>query len=319
MSQDTLLEDWRREEAYPFTGWDFSHLDGRMIQEEHPWSYLTRAAELMQSSTSVVDLDTGGGERFLSLRLHWPAKVVATEEYPPNHALATARLTPHGAQVISVRLTDDDPMPFADGEFDLVLNRHAAFNPAEVARCLAPAGTFLTQQVHGMWAWDLLAAFDARPQWPDATPAKYAPRLEGAGLEIVQVREWEGKLRFTDVGAIVYYLKAVPWLVPGFSVETHQRYLFALQERLDAGAELAFVARLYLIEARKPAAVGAPHWRRELHSFADRVLRSFCRAARRARRRVGRQPGARPRVAAFRCGICAALSATVQAPGRGIR
>lgn len=251
MNRESLLTEWLREEAYPFSGWDFSHLDGRMSQEEHPWSYLTRATELMHSSASVIDLDTGGGERFLSLRPHWPAKVVATENYPPNFALATERLAPHGAHVLAVRLTDDDPMPFADGEFDLVLNRHAAFNPAEVARVLAPGGTFLTQQVHGMWTWDLMATFDAKPQWPDATPAKYVPRLERAGLEIIQVQTWEGKLRFTDVGAIVYYLKATPWEVPGFTVATHQRALFALQERLGAGEELAFFAGLYLIEARK--------------------------------------------------------------------
>jgi SAM-dependent methyltransferase len=251
VDRDTLLQEWLREEAEPFTGWDFSHLDGRMIQEEHPWSYLTRAAELMRGSASVIDLDTGGGERFLSLRGHWPAKVVATEEYPPNFALATQRLTPFGAQVISVHLTDTDPMPFADGEFDLVLNRHAAFNPAEVARILAPDGTFLTQQVHGMWTWDLLAAFGATPQWPDATPAKYVPRLRAAGLAIVTVNEWEGKLSFTDVGAIVYYLKAVPWLVPGFSVDRHREQLLLLQRRLDSGETLAFLARKYLIEARK--------------------------------------------------------------------
>ena len=252
MDRDELLRDWLLEEARPFTGWDFSYLDGRMIQDEHPWSYLTRAAELMRRSTSVIDLDTGGGERFLSLREHWPAKVVATEEYPPNFALATQRLTPHGAQVVSVHLTDTDPMPFGDGEFDLVLNRHAAFNPAEVGRILAPGGTFLTQQVHGMWAWDLEAVFDARPQWPDASPEKYVPRLKAAGLEIVTEQTWKGKLTFTDVGAIVYYLKAVPWLAPGFSVETHRRGLFALQDRLDAGEPLAFTAALYLIEARKP-------------------------------------------------------------------
>ncbi len=260
MDRDTLLREWLREEAQPFAGWDFSYLDGRMIQEEHPWSYLARAAELMRQARSVIDLDTGGGERFLSLREHWPPKVVATEEYPPNFELATRRLAPHGAQVLAVRLTDTDPMPCGDSEFDLVLNRHAAFNSAEVGRILAPGGTFLTQQVHGMWAWDLLAAFDVVPQWPDSTPAKYVPRLEAAGLEIVQVREWEGKLRFTDVGALAYYLKAVPWLVPGFTMATHQRYLFALQERLDAGRELAFVAKLYLIEARKPAVLGIPRF-----------------------------------------------------------
>jgi SAM-dependent methyltransferase len=160
-------------------------------------------------------------------------------------------LSPFGVQVIDLLLTDDGPMPFADGEFDLVLNRHAAFNPAEVARILAPGGTFLTQQVHGLWAYDLLAAFGVKPQWPDATPENYLPRLQSAGLTIVDAEEWSGAFAFTDVGAIVYYLKAVPWLVPGFSVNTHVNSLLALQERLDRGEELRFSARKYLIEAQK--------------------------------------------------------------------
>jgi len=46
-------------------------------------------------------------------------------------------------------------------------------------------------------------------------------------------------------------LKAVPWLVPDFSVETHSKYLFALQRRLDRGDALAFTAKKYLIEARE--------------------------------------------------------------------
>ena len=142
-------------------------------------------------------------------------------------------------------------MPFADSEFDLILDRHSAFNPHEVARILAPGGTFLTQQVHGLWAYDLLGAFDAKPQWPEAAPEKYVPQLKAAGLTIINAEEWSGQLSFTDVGAIVYYLKAVPWLVPGFSVETHLKYLFNLQHRLDSGDELAFLARKYLIEARK--------------------------------------------------------------------
>ncbi len=79
-----------------------------------------------------------------------------------------------------------------------------------------PGGTFLTQQVHGLWAQDLLAVFGVRPQWPDATPAYYLPRLKRAGLQIERVEEWQGRLIFTDVGAIVYYLKAVPWNVPDF-------------------------------------------------------------------------------------------------------
>jgi len=251
MEYTQLIDAWKREEQVPFTGWDFSHLDGRMIEGQPPWSYSMRAAELMRGAKSVLDLGTGGGERLLKLRDYWPAKVVVTEDYPPNFKLATERFSPFGVKVFDVRLADDGPMPFADGEFDLILNRHSGFNAKEVSRVLSQGGTFLTQQVHGLWAEDLIAAFDARPPWPDSTPAKYVHQLKAAGLTVVDVQEWSGHLGFTDVGAIVYYLKAVPWLVNGFLVETHLKYLLELQRRLESGEHLTFTARKYLIEAHK--------------------------------------------------------------------
>ena len=251
MSREAMIENWKYEEQQPFVGWDFSYLEGRMLEEQPDWSYSARATELMKQLSSVLDLDTGGGERFLKLREYWPQKVVATEHYPPNFKLATERLTPFGAEVMDVELSDFGPMPFDDSEFDLVLNCHAAFNPNEVARVLTLDGTFLTQQVHGLWAVDLLAAFDAKPQWPDATPEKYLPRLKVAGLEIVNHQDWSGELTFTDVGAIVYFLKAVPWLVPSFSVKSHSKYLLNLQNRLENKESLTFIARKYLIEAHK--------------------------------------------------------------------
>jgi hypothetical protein len=142
-------------------------------------------------------------------------------------------------------------MPFADGEFDLVLNRHSSLNAGEVARILAPGGTFLTQQIHGLWAQDLLATFGAEPQWPDETLTSNVPKLEAAGLTVVQAEDWSGTLVFTDVGAIVYYLRAVPWLVPGFSVDTHLDTLLELHSRLERGEGLVFQARKYLIEVCK--------------------------------------------------------------------
>ena len=250
MNRAELIDTWLREERQPFIGWDFSYLNGRMTEGQVPWSYLDRAAELMAQSSSVIDLETGGGEKLLSLRQHWPPKVIATEDYVPNFELATQRLSPLGVNVVKAPVSTIHPMPFSDGEFDLVLNRHAAFNSGEVSRVLAAGGTFLTQQVHGMSAWDLQAVFGAEPQWPDSTAEKYAPLLEAAGLNIANLQEWEGSLSFRDVGAIVYYLRAVSWLVPGFTVESHLQPLFALQEGLDAGRGLDFYSAKYIIEAR---------------------------------------------------------------------
>jgi SAM-dependent methyltransferase len=259
MTHGHLIKAWKREEQQPFAGWDFAHLDGRMLEEQPPWSYPARAAELMRHASSVLDMGTGGGERLLALRDHWPEKVAVTEDYPPNVQLATERLAPLGVRVVEASLTDADRLPFADGEFDLVLNRHSDMNPGEVARVLAPGGTFLTQQVHGLWGQDLLAAFDVKPAWPHETLDYTASRLEAARLTIVAAEEWAGCFSFTDVGAMVYYLKAIPWLVDGFSVETHLGYLLALQDRLERGEGLVFEARKYLIEAGRAQAYEEGH------------------------------------------------------------
>jgi SAM-dependent methyltransferase len=199
-------------------------------------------------------MGTGGGERLLLLKPHWPKKVVVTEDYPPNVELASARLKPLGVQIKVVELTAEGALPFADGEFELVLNRHSGLNPSEVARILACGGTFLTQQIDGRWAYDLAVIFGAEPLWPECTLATYQNLLAETGLTLASAQEWSGNLGFTDVGAIVYYLKAVPWTVPGFSVDTHLDALLELQRRLECGSGLRFWAGKFLIEARKPSA-----------------------------------------------------------------
>jgi SAM-dependent methyltransferase len=251
MNHNELLESWLKEEVQPFAGWDFSYLDGRLIWDEPPWSYMQRAAELMDNANSTLDLDTGGGERLLELRQHWSKRTLATEDYPPNVRLAHERLSPLGVPVIEAISNELNALPFASETFDLVINRNSSFHPAEIARILTAGGTFLTNQVHGLTLYDLLAAFGASPQWADATPEKYIPLLKAAGLTIVDVQDWRGKTRFSDVGALVYYLKAIPWLVPDFNVRSYQDVLFKLQEQLENDGELTFETRLYLIEARK--------------------------------------------------------------------
>jgi SAM-dependent methyltransferase len=251
MSRDLLIERWRAEEAAPFVGWDFSYLQGRMIEELPPWSYPERAAELMRQAASLLDIGTGGGERLLALQPHWPATVAVTEDYPPNVALARERLGPLGVLVREASSGEVAALPFADGEFELVLNRHSGIPCAEIARVLVPGGVFLTQQVHGLWAESLIAAFGARPAWPHATATYFGACLERAGMDLDRVERWQGELAFTDVGAVVYYLKAVPWLVEGFSVDTHLAPLLELQRRLEHEGRLVYEARSYLIEAHK--------------------------------------------------------------------
>lgn len=248
---DALIEGWKREERQPFIGWDFGHLDGRMIDQDPPWSYEERVRSMLPAANSVLDMGTGGGERLLEFRDIWPPRVAVTEGYAPNLRLARERLEPLGVEVIESETALYDLLPFEDDSFDLVIDRHSGFNIAEVERVLAPGGTFLTEQVDGNNLDDLSAAFDCQQPWTFFTLDWALEQVRGTRLVVQDAREWTGQCLFKDVGAIVYYLKAVPWTVEGFSVEKHLAHLLKLQRRLEREGALAFHSKLMIVQARK--------------------------------------------------------------------
>jgi len=251
---------WHEEEQQPFSGWDFSYLDGRWHEEEPPWSYTAMVRHCLPQVDSLLDLGTGGGERLLKFQDLWPAKTVATEEWEPNFLLASERLTPLGVEVVQAASDEIRPLPFPDDSFDLVISRHTAYNLTEVERILKLGGIFLTQQVDGRWLQDFMGFMGSTPQWPyfnlNYTLGKL---LHETNLQLQLAESWTGYLTFYDVGAIVYYLKAVPWIVEGFSVDNHLDKLLALQARLDQGERLCFKIGKLIFKAQN----GDP-WANEL-------------------------------------------------------
>lgn len=251
-SFEAQVAQWKQEEAAPFSGFDFSYLDGRLHDEEPPWSYLDRVRALMQGAQSALDIGTGGGEKLALCKDLFPPLTVATEGQLPNVAIAHARLTPLGAQVVASRDALDADLPFADNTFDLVINRHAAFNLADIERILRPGGTFITQQVDGRNLADLAANFGQTNPWSFFTLAYVLEQVAQTGLVVEAADEWTGKSYFTDVGALVYYLKAVPWVVEEFSVARDLPQLKRLHQRLAQSHELSFSRCLFMLQVRKP-------------------------------------------------------------------
>jgi len=251
-NRDALIESWKREEREPFVGWDFSHLDGRWHEETPPWSYTEMVRACLPQVDSLLDLGTGGGERLLKFQDLWPQKTVATEEWEPNFLLASERLNPLGVEVVRANGDEVSPLPFPDESFGMVISRHTAYNLAEVERVLKPGGIFLTQQVDGRWLQELVRLMGAEPQWSYFTlNYTLGKLLRETNLQLQLAESWTGYLTFYDVGAIVYYLTAVPWSVEGFSVETHLNKLLALQTRLEKGECLRFKIGKLMLKALK--------------------------------------------------------------------
>jgi SAM-dependent methyltransferase len=249
MTSDDLHDQWTRAAAAPFEGWDFSYLKGRLVEDEPSWDYLTLAKAAVAQAFDILDVATGGGEVFASLA-PFPGRATAVEGYIPNLPIARRRLEPLGVPVFQGNTRSG--MPFDDASFDLVLNRHGGFRAAEMHRILKPGGVFLTQQVGGDNLADLAAVFGANLPYPDNILTRVRADLIALGCEIRRGEAWRGRMTFSDVAAVVYFLKAVPWVVQGFDVNRHLAGLEALQARLDQGQPLQFTCTRFLIEAVKP-------------------------------------------------------------------
>jgi SAM-dependent methyltransferase len=254
MDDDEALQFWLDEAAHPFSGWDFSHISatGRMASAPLGWSYVSRLLPHLRRARSLLDLGTGGGELLARLQ-PFPPHTRATEGYPPNLPVARARLEPLGVAVAEVG--DDGRLPFADGEFELVIDRHEFYLEPEVFRVLAPGGWFITQQV-GHRHDEELDQWLGVPASPDLPWrfAEVAAALTRAGFRVIEQREEFPPTRFYDVGAIVYYLTAIPWQVPGFSVTSHAPALLEIHRRIEADGYVDLTGHYCLLIARKPPA-----------------------------------------------------------------
>jgi hypothetical protein len=75
---------------------------------------------------------------------------------------------------------------------------------------------------------------------------------EGVGLRVQNLRAERLRTVFYDIGAVVYFLRLVIWIVPGFTVGEFEPQLRALHAEIERdGAFVAHAAR-FLIEAAKP-------------------------------------------------------------------
>jgi SAM-dependent methyltransferase len=238
--------------AAPVEGWDFSWLDGRGAEERPSWGYQRQMSQRLAGAAAAVDLQTGGGE-VLAGAEKFPPTMAATESWPPNAARATKLLHPMG--VVVVAIGDHSSLPFADDAFDLVTSRHPA--PvvwAEIARVLQPGGTYFAQHIGPASGFELAEVFlgEQTPTRDEQHPDAETAQAEAAGLQIVNAPMERLRMEFFDIGAVVYFLRKVIWIVPDFTVDRYREQLRELHDRIEADGSFVSYSTRVLIEARRP-------------------------------------------------------------------
>ena len=242
----------------PVDGWDFSWLEGRATERRPSWGYQRLLGKRLAAATAALDIQTGGGEVLAGAGTeHFPPTMVATEGWPPNLAKATALLHPLGAVVVADQ--EEPPLPFADGAFDLVTSRHpATVHWSEIARVLAPRGTYFAQHVGGGANVEISEYFLGPLDQNDRRHHEVeADQASEAGLEIVQCRNERLELEFFDVGAVVFFLRKVVWTVPDFTIDRYCSRLQELHDQIERDGVFRSTTSRTLLEVRSPQAASS--------------------------------------------------------------
>jgi len=101
----------------------------------------------------------------------------------------------------------------------------------------------------------------ASPGWMAGAPSSAGPGVTNdycvndwrrqPGLDVVDLRHEQIRLEFFDVGAVIYLLRKLNWVVPNFTVAKYRDKLLELRRYIEAEGAFVTVSSRVLIEARK--------------------------------------------------------------------
>lgn len=232
-----------------FSGWLHSEIVVTPLDGGLPWDYVAVAREAASRASRVVDLSTGGGERFATIAAGLPASFVATEEGEVNARVARGTLGPLGIPVVHCQV-HLPRIPFAANAFDLVLSRHSAVDIADVDRILMPGGRFITQQV-APDNWPELRRHFPRMTVFENHIETYPAGLRDRGYE-VSLHSHYSPTAYRSLGDLVFMLTTAPWEIPEFDGERDLEALLALEAECLRPEGLMLTEGHYLLEALKP-------------------------------------------------------------------
>ena len=252
MRETELREIWKKEEQIAhIKGWDFSHIDGKYDEEKDlPWDYKNIVSQYLKDDMELLDYDTGGGEFLLSLN-HPFKKTSATEGFQPNVELCREKLLPLGIDFRECCNPAD--IPYDSEAFDMIINRHGAFDARELYRLLKKDGIFVTQQVGGDNDRDLVEMVlpETKGLFPHLRLKEQIKVFEEAGFQIVRAEEAYRPIKFYDIGAFVWFARIIEWEFLDFSVDRCFQRLLKMQEILEEKGEIEGTIHRYLIVVRK--------------------------------------------------------------------
>jgi len=214
-----LLKKYRKiEKESKMIGWDFSLLEGKVIEEKTPWNYLDIIQNHLNNNDILLDMGTADGKKLLLIN-HPYENTYATEGYYPNYQLAIRNLSSLGIDVSYY--THDSNLPYPHEKFDIIINRHESYDIKEIKRILKPNGLFITQQVgsHNNEPMIKILTPWAKRDYESFTLNKELEKLITNNFEILDAKEKLLTIKYLTIDAVIFMAKIIEWEFPNFSAE----------------------------------------------------------------------------------------------------
>lgn len=215
-------------------GWDFSQV--REDIDPTPWDYLDVVRRYLRPDQRVLDVGTGGGEKFLALAEGFNSGV-GVDSSAEMIAAARSNTPPALADRVRFQQMRAEALDFPNEHFHVVLNRHSVVHVPEVMRVLRPGGVFIAQMVGRRNTHNVCRVFDCDVggRYPDDSEEDDAPQdlesladtFRGYGGVIVATGAYDVGYYFQDVASFVFWLKAIP-MPEDFDIERHWRQVDGL-------------------------------------------------------------------------------------------
>ncbi len=249
------LEELRRiaEAVGERRGWSFARV--REECEIIPWDYEDVARRYLQADSHVLDIGTGGGERFLPLALYIGSGV-GIDADPAMIEVARQNTPPSLKPNVTFEVMTGNALHFPDATFDVVLNRHAPVHVDEIVRVLRPGGVFLTQQVGPRNTANICALFGCGPDGkyrsdPAQSISALTESFRARGCTIIGQAEYDVRSWFKDIESLVFWLKAIP-LPEDFDVEKHWPQVDRIVAEFSTPRGVESNEHRHLLVVRKP-------------------------------------------------------------------
>lgn len=185
----------------PRVGWDFSRMN--TLRAPVPWEYNEVVARYLQPSDDVLDIGTGGGERFASMAGLF-RRGLGVDIDPEMVRLAALNYSGRNLdfRVCSARLEG------IAATFPVIINRHVRLDLAAVSEHLRPGGYFITQQVGERNMACIRAALGQQPGSAEIS----AKALTDVGLRVIAFLEYDVEYVVRDIESLVFWLTALDML-----------------------------------------------------------------------------------------------------------